>query len=363
MIAAADKTGTEINDRLKAVLAMEPYFPKNEALIRHFIHLTRMTKIEEREEDRPILSTGSLKPGDWVMILKGEFKFGDDKRPVTIEYDYDIDAFPVTQQQYQEFVNATGHDLPLGVLRSGPNRIAGIKMKKPFPMGWTTIPWSWFLTRMPRHFCQWRTEKEGRTVRLPTEEEWEKAARGIDGREYPWGEEFDKEKCNTKESGIRRIPLSPNILRAAAPMMCTIWSGTSGSGPAVFNDGKDIWCFGAARGTAIRTARCADRAGSTRTTATTISDFVASGLQSNPLPFNPFTLCKGGKSSIMAKEIDAITRLYDFILWMIPKLEKFPRSQKFLLGDRIETLMLEILELLIEAAYSRQKQTPCGPPI
>ena len=57
----------------------------------------------------------------------------------------------------------------------------------------------------------------------------------------------------------------------------------------------------------------------------------------------------------MHKEIDAITRLYDFILWMIPKLEKFPRSQKFVLGDRIETLMLDILEILIEAAYSRQK--------
>ena len=58
----------------------------------------------------------------------------------------------------------------------------------------------------------------------------------------------------------------------------------------------------------------------------------------------------------MRKEVDAVTKLYDFLLWMIPKLDQFPRSQKFVLGDRIETLMLDILELLIEAAYSKHKQ-------
>jgi hypothetical protein len=57
----------------------------------------------------------------------------------------------------------------------------------------------------------------------------------------------------------------------------------------------------------------------------------------------------------MAKEVDAVTRLYDFILWVIPKIEKFPRSQRFVLGDRIEIVALEILELLIEAAYTRKK--------
>ena len=57
----------------------------------------------------------------------------------------------------------------------------------------------------------------------------------------------------------------------------------------------------------------------------------------------------------MPQEVDAITKLYDYLLWMIPKLEKFPRSQKFVLADRIESLTLDILDLLIEAAYSRKK--------
>lgn len=59
----------------------------------------------------------------------------------------------------------------------------------------------------------------------------------------------------------------------------------------------------------------------------------------------------------MPKEADAITKLYDYFLWIIPKLEKFPRSQKFLLADRIENLLLDILDRLIEAAYSRNKQS------
>jgi hypothetical protein len=52
---------------------------------------------------------------------------------------------------------------------------------------------------------------------------------------------------------------------------------------------------------------------------------------------------------------DSITLTYDLLKWSIPTIEKFPRSQRFLLGDRIENNILDILELLIRANYSKDK--------
>lgn len=51
-----------------------------------------------------------------------------------------------------------------------------------------------------RAFCRWRSERLGSPVRLPTEAEWEKAARGVDGRFYPWGDRFDPTFCHMRES-------------------------------------------------------------------------------------------------------------------------------------------------------------------
>lgn len=50
-----------------------------------------------------------------------------------------------------------------------------------------------------------------------------------------------------------------------------------------------------------------------------------------------------------------VTKTYDLILWLLPKLAKFPREQRFLLGDRIQNTLLDCLELLIEATYSKEK--------
>jgi hypothetical protein len=54
----------------------------------------------------------------------------------------------------------------------------------------------------------------------------------------------------------------------------------------------------------------------------------------------------------MATQENIMTHTYDFLLYIVPQLSKYPRAQKFLLADRIQNYSLELLELLVEAYYS-----------
>lgn len=50
-----------------------------------------------------------------------------------------------------------------------------------------------------------------------------------------------------------------------------------------------------------------------------------------------------------------VTKVYDLLLWMLPKLAKFPKNERYLLGQRIENTLLDILEILIEAGFTKEK--------
>ncbi|MFQ3582938.1 MAG: bifunctional serine/threonine-protein kinase/formylglycine-generating enzyme family protein [Chloracidobacterium sp.] len=90
-----------------------------------------------------------------------------------------LDKTEVTNEQYAQFVQETGHPPPLNW-----------KGQKTFPPGTAKLPVAEVSWDDAQAFAKWAGK------RLPTEVEWEYAARGVDRRLYPWGNEFDPAKLN-----------------------------------------------------------------------------------------------------------------------------------------------------------------------
>ena len=133
-----------------------------------------------------------------LPVPAGEYTMGsndspwDDEKPVHTVWvgDFRIGAYPVTNAQYEEFVLATNHEPPA---HWRGHRVPVELRNHPV----VNVSWDDANT-----YCAWRSHQEGRVVRLPTEAEWEKAARGTDGRTWPWGNTFDATKCNMNQTGI-----------------------------------------------------------------------------------------------------------------------------------------------------------------
>jgi sulfatase modifying factor 1 len=123
-----------------------------------------------------------------VHVSSGPFTMGGrdedsprSERPAHTVFlsDYYISKYPVTNQEYREFVQCTGHRIPIHWQRGT------------FPAGTGRHPISNVNWQDADAFAKWRG------ARLPTEAEWEKAARGTDERPYPWGTRFTEgERCN-----------------------------------------------------------------------------------------------------------------------------------------------------------------------
>lgn len=104
--------------------------------------------------------------------------------------DYFIMRFPVTNTQYAQFLRETGHRAPL-FWKDGA-----------FPEEKADHPVVGVSYYDAIAFCAWAGQVMGLPIRLPTEPEWEKAARGPEPRLYAWGDEWRKSACNVSEEKL-----------------------------------------------------------------------------------------------------------------------------------------------------------------
>ena len=76
-----------------------------------------------------------------------------------------------------------------------------------------------------RDYCQWLSQVTGKDYRLPSEAEWEKGARGTDGRIYPWGNQWDATRCNSFESRLRSDHIGPCLSSGCQSLWRTGYGG------------------------------------------------------------------------------------------------------------------------------------------
>lgn len=176
----------------------------------------------------PVIERKPFEP-ETILIPAGPFLMGsltDDSVPASELQQHEVDLaayrigkFPVTNEQYAEFIKQTKHP---------PPRVGGWfgktppKQKGDHPV----VGVSWYDALA---YCQWLSEQTGRAYRLPTEAEWEKAARGTEGRIYPWGDEGDPSRCNCDNSQTTPVAAYP---AGRSPYGCydmvgNVWEWTS----------------------------------------------------------------------------------------------------------------------------------------
>jgi formylglycine-generating enzyme required for sulfatase activity len=123
---------------------------------------------------------------------------------------YAIAATPITNRQYAAFVEASGHAAP----DVDASTWAGYHLIHPYeltrrhawiggppPQGREAHPVVLISHEDAEAYARWLSQSTGATWRLPTEEEWEKAARGHDGRWFPWGSRFEPALLNSHDLG------------------------------------------------------------------------------------------------------------------------------------------------------------------
>ena len=136
---------------------------------------------------------GTLAEDLWAITRKYDIKRKYIAREIrqhkVFVQEFEIGKYPVTNLQYQAFVQDAGREPPLHW--EGDQCPEGLGNHPVVNVSWHDAV----------AYCEGLTEKTDKPYRLPTEAEWEKAARGTDRREFPWGDGWDVSKCNTRDGG------------------------------------------------------------------------------------------------------------------------------------------------------------------
>lgn len=218
-IIAEDANYPDPTGWLAIVKAMGVILAQENAQVGGCLDQQQINKLPGQNE-MPVLHLGENVVLELVHIPAGEFLMGsvdndENAQPNEMPQhgvfldDYFIGRYPVTVKQFGAFVEATNyvttaeregsgracnhnswHDVVGADWEhpSGPN--SDVSMKGNHPV--TQVSWNDAVA-----FCRWATEVAGCRVQLPTEAQWEKAARGEDGREWPWGNRAPNQKrCN-----------------------------------------------------------------------------------------------------------------------------------------------------------------------
>jgi len=155
-------------------------------------------------------------PFDWINIPAGKVKLGGNsganggyiKQATTFDVlAFAIAKYPTTNAQFAKFVEAGGYTQKKWWTDAGWQQKETDKCTE--PRFWTDKKWngttqpvvgvSWYEAMA---FCLWLTETSGDTILLPTDQQWQRAAQGDDGRVYPWGNDWDCTRCNTCDSSV-----------------------------------------------------------------------------------------------------------------------------------------------------------------
>jgi formylglycine-generating enzyme required for sulfatase activity len=164
---------------------------------------------------------------------RGRFDREGPQHTVTLAA-YAIGRYPVTVGEFRRFLEGGGYGCepywtPAGwAWRRDADRGA--------PDGWDDPVWagderlpvvgaSWYEAYA---YGRWLSATTGRVYRLPTEAEWEKAARGTDARMFPWGDQAGPGCCNTREGGLgRTTPVGHYAPAGASPYGCAEMGGNA----------------------------------------------------------------------------------------------------------------------------------------